>query len=123
MSILIKNGRVITAVDDYKADIFIEDEKISVIGKNLQMNADKIIDAKGKVFACEILDNDCIGSLRENNMDFMKLWNGKTNQRLRKFIKDCEPGMDMSCSFGCENCGHTNNSNIPITTEFFWPST
>ena len=37
MSVLIQNGRVITAVDDYKADIFIEDEKISVIGKNLQM--------------------------------------------------------------------------------------
>ena len=48
MSVLIQNGRVITAVDDYEADIFIEDEKISVIGKNLQMNADKVIDAKGK---------------------------------------------------------------------------
>ena len=48
MSVLIQNGRVITAVDDYEADIFIEDEKISVIGKDLQMNADKVIDAKGK---------------------------------------------------------------------------
>lgn len=56
-----------------------------------------IIDAKGKVFACEILDNDCIGSLRENNMDFMKLWNGKTNQRLRKFIKDSK----CHCSYEC----------------------
>ena len=49
MSLLIQNGRVITAVDDYEADIFIEDEKISVIGKNLQMNADKVIDAKEKL--------------------------------------------------------------------------
>ncbi len=27
MSVLIKNGRIITAVDDYHADIYIEDEK------------------------------------------------------------------------------------------------
>ena len=33
MSLLIQNGRVITAVDDYGADVFIEDEKIYVIGK------------------------------------------------------------------------------------------
>jgi len=35
MSILIKNGRVITASEDYIADIFIEGEKFSAIGKDL----------------------------------------------------------------------------------------
>lgn len=45
MSLLIKNGRVITAVDDYRADIFIEDQTISVIGKKLDIEADKVIDA------------------------------------------------------------------------------
>ncbi len=49
MSILIKNGRIITAAEDYIADIFIEGEKISAIGKNLAMAADKTIDAKGKL--------------------------------------------------------------------------
>jgi len=49
MSILIKNGRVITASDDYKADIFIEGEKISAIGKNLKVDADQIINARGKL--------------------------------------------------------------------------
>ena len=28
MSVFIQNGRVITAVDDYEADIFIEDENV-----------------------------------------------------------------------------------------------
>ena len=32
MSVLIKGGRVITAADDYVADIFIEGERISLIG-------------------------------------------------------------------------------------------
>src|SRR6188474_763737 len=45
MSILIKNGRIITATDDYMADIFIEGETISAIGKNLSVNADEVIDA------------------------------------------------------------------------------
>ena len=47
MSVLIKNGRVITATDDYNADIFIEGEKITAIGKNLAVKADKEIDAAG----------------------------------------------------------------------------
>jgi len=48
MSVLIKNGRVITAVDDYMADVFIEKETVTLIGKNLEMEADKVIDASGK---------------------------------------------------------------------------
>lgn len=49
MSILIKNGRVITASEDQVADIFIEGETISAIGKNLAVQADTVIDAKGKL--------------------------------------------------------------------------
>lgn len=49
MSILIKNGRIITATDDYRADIFIEGETISAIGKNLNVKADEVIDASGKL--------------------------------------------------------------------------
>ena len=49
MSILIKNGRVVTAEADYEADIFIKDEKITAIGKNSSNSADEIIDASGKL--------------------------------------------------------------------------
>src|SRR5919199_5122125 len=48
MSVLIKGGRVITAADDYVADVFIEDERISLIGESLDVTADKVIDASGK---------------------------------------------------------------------------
>ena len=48
MSTLIKNARIITAEQDYTADIFIEKEKISTIGSDLKITTDKIIDAKGK---------------------------------------------------------------------------
>ena len=49
MKTLIKNGRVITATDDYIADVLIEGEIITAIGINLSINADTIIDATGKL--------------------------------------------------------------------------
>ena len=49
MSILIKNGRVVTASESYIADIYTEEEKIIAIGKNLNYKADTIIDATNKL--------------------------------------------------------------------------
>lgn len=49
MSTLIKNGRVVTAVDDYVADIFIDGETVTTIGKSLGMESDRVIDAAGKM--------------------------------------------------------------------------
>ena len=48
MSTLLKNGRIITADQDYVADIYIEHEKVTTIGASLNIQADKIIDASGK---------------------------------------------------------------------------
>ena len=48
MSVLIKNGRIITAADDYVADVFIDGERISLIGESLDNAADTVIDAAGK---------------------------------------------------------------------------
>jgi dihydropyrimidinase len=49
MRTLIRNGRVVTAVDDYKADILIEGETVSTIGAKLEVEADRVIDASGKL--------------------------------------------------------------------------
>jgi dihydropyrimidinase len=49
MSVLIKNGRVVTAAEDYVADIFIEDEVVKTIGIDLNVTADQEIDATGKL--------------------------------------------------------------------------
>src|SRR5881409_614903 len=48
MKTLIKNGTVVTATDQYKGDVLVEDEKITVIGASLDMHADEVIDATGK---------------------------------------------------------------------------
>lgn len=49
MKTLIKNGNVVTATDNYFADVLIEEEKVSVIGARLDIEADKIIDAANQL--------------------------------------------------------------------------
>src|SRR5215204_689599 len=49
MTTLIKDGRIITATDDYHADVFVDGETVAAIGRNLPFTADKTIDASGKL--------------------------------------------------------------------------
>ena len=49
MSLLIKNGTVVTAVDQYVGDVLIEGERIAAIGSSLSMPVDRTIDASGKL--------------------------------------------------------------------------
>lgn len=47
MLTLIKNGTIISATNEYKADILIENEKIKAIGTGFNEPTDKVIDADG----------------------------------------------------------------------------
>ncbi len=49
MKTLIKNGHIVTAGDNYAADILIDGETVALIGPNLAVEADKTIDASGKL--------------------------------------------------------------------------
>src|SRR5688500_19440684 len=49
MKTVIRNGRVVTAVDDYNADILVEDGKVSMIAKSIDIEADKVIDASNRL--------------------------------------------------------------------------
>ncbi|HEX8324841.1 MAG TPA: dihydropyrimidinase [Tepidisphaeraceae bacterium] len=50
MTTLIQNGRIVTATDDYSADVLIDGETIKTIGHKLPTTGvDKIIDASGKL--------------------------------------------------------------------------
>ena len=48
MNLLIRNGTIVTAVDEFKSDIFIVNEKIVAIGNNLKFDAEKVVDAEGR---------------------------------------------------------------------------
>ncbi|MBI4367003.1 MAG: dihydropyrimidinase [Deltaproteobacteria bacterium] len=46
-TLLIKHGTIVTAADQYKGDLFIVDEQIRTIGKDLTVTADRTLDAAG----------------------------------------------------------------------------
>src|SRR6516162_10948513 len=48
MTLLIRNGTIVTATDHYKGDVLVEGDKISTIGTALTMPADRVIEAAGK---------------------------------------------------------------------------
>jgi len=67
MSILIKNGRIVTADSDMIADIYIEGEIIHTIGQNLSMSADEVIDASGKLIIPGGIDPHCHNDMPYND--------------------------------------------------------
>src|SRR5881275_922205 len=77
MSVLIKGGRILTAADDYVGDVYVEGERISLIGESLDIQADKVIDAAGKY----VLPG-CIDPHTHLDMPFggaIEQWRGKAN--------------------------------------------
>jgi dihydropyrimidinase len=48
MSLLIKNGTILNASDIYRGDVYVERDVVTVIGTNLSMSADRVIDAAGR---------------------------------------------------------------------------
>jgi dihydropyrimidinase len=48
MSLLIKNGTILNASDIYRGDVYVERDIITTIGTNLEMKADRVIDATGR---------------------------------------------------------------------------
>ena len=88
MSVLIKGGRVITAADDYLADVFVDGERITLIGESLDGEADRVIDASG----CYVLPG-CVDPHTHLDMPF-----GGTVT-----IDDVESGQ-TSAAFGGTTC-------------------
>jgi len=56
-----------------------------------------IITASGSIYPCEILEYKLLGNLRENNMDFMKIWNSKETRDAKNFIKKT----NCNCTYEC----------------------
>ena len=46
----------------------------------------------------------------------------KDSLELRKFIYHVSPDVDMDYEFTCQSCNEIAKLNIPLTTDFFWPS-
>ena len=56
-----------------------------------------IITAAGLVYPCEILENKLLGNLRENNMNFMKIWDSTVTKEAKNFILKSK----CNCTYEC----------------------
>ena len=56
-----------------------------------------IITAAGLVYPCEILEDRLLGSLRENKMDFMKIWKNAVTKETKNFILKSK----CNCTYEC----------------------
>ena len=56
-----------------------------------------IITANGLVYPCEILEDKKLGNLRENNMNFMKIWKNNVTKETKKFIIKSK----CNCTYEC----------------------
>ncbi len=56
-----------------------------------------IISSAGLVYPCEILEDKLLGNLRNNQMDFMKIWKNQTTQDVKKFISKS----NCNCTYEC----------------------
>ena len=58
-TVLIKNGRFVTAVDDYQADVLIEDGRVHTIGRDIEVGDEvEVHDADGLLVMHTHLDWD-----------------------------------------------------------------
>jgi dihydropyrimidinase len=46
-TVLVRNGRVVTAAESYEADLYVDGGRISLIGQGLSLPADTVLDASG----------------------------------------------------------------------------
>lgn len=53
----------------------------------------------------------------------LRTMSAKDSRDLRKKIDDVSPGVEMKQEFTCPSCTETMEVDVPMGTEFFWPST
>ena len=77
MSVLLKNGLVATSAGSFTADVFVEGEKIKVVGSGLHPRADETVDATGKYILPGAIDQHT-----HIEMPFMEIGRASCRERV-----------------------------------------
>lgn len=66
-----------------------------------------------------------VDGIRDRNKinQFINVMPAFDSRSLRNYIREHEPGMDMTIQHKCDKCGYHNEAQLPMSSEFFWPST
>ena len=113
--ILIKNGLLYTMVDEpFVGDILIRDGKIAQIGKNLQVSADRVIDAKGNIVMPGLIDAHSHIGLFDFNTN-------KTVDEANEMTHPVSASVDARYSFNPQAPELKVSRKIGVTTMLFTP--
>lgn len=52
---------------------------------------------------------------------FVRQMPARDSSALRKYIRDNEPGIEMTSQFGCGECDFSGEVSLPLGASFFWP--
>ena len=77
-----------------------------------------IITSDGLVYPCEILEDTLLGKLRENNMDFMKIWNSNLTKNTKKFIIKTKCNCTYECALSFNILGNWRYQTRLISSLF-----
>ena len=54
---------------------------------------------------------------------FVEVMPALDSRYLRNIYQKLVPNIDLTQEFSCNSCGHTQDLEVPVTTDFFWPRT
>lgn len=58
---------------------------------------------------------------RSKLANFVQVMPARDSLALRKFMRDNEPGIDLTLPMECAHCGNTEKQGVELTRDFFWP--
>jgi hypothetical protein len=58
---------------------------------------------------------------RNKIQSFVRNMPALDSRKLRKYMADNEPGVDMTTTLECNSCGEFSKIQLPLGTTFFWP--
>jgi hypothetical protein len=105
--------KFLTGHDQKEADI--KEKRMKKLGINTDNNVTSFLEST-------IVSVDGVSD-KNKIQHFIKNMPALDSRKLRRHIKNAEPGIDMTSDYNCSNCGENNQITLPITSEFFWPST
>ena len=77
-----------------------------------------IITANGKIYPCEILEDKLLGTLRNYEMEFMKIWKNKTTADTKKWIKKSKCNCTYECALSYNILGNWRYQPSLISSMF-----
>jgi radical SAM protein with 4Fe4S-binding SPASM domain len=77
-----------------------------------------IITSNGKVYPCEILEDKLLGDLRDNEMNFMKIWNSKITKDTKEYILKSKCNCTYECALTYNILGNWRYTGQLISSAF-----